>query len=65
MNCASCKNELVLGKGQSCKVTYTIPEDFELVEGAEFAYLCNECYNNGILGNSQLWKNSQRELEEI
>ncbi len=59
MNCADCKQKA------SVKVTYSIPAEFELIQGAEFAYLCNSCYTNGSTDNPNLWKNSQRELEEI
>jgi len=65
LNCASCKNKLVLEKNQSCKVTYQVPEEFELIQGAEFAYLCNNCYNNGTPEKPDLWKSSQREIELI
>ena len=63
MNCADCKHDLI--PNESVKVTYNIPAEFELVKGAEFAYLCNSCYNNGSEDNPNLWKNSQRELEEL
>tara|TARA_B110000467_G_C17996235_1_gene302986 strand:- start:292 stop:489 length:198 start_codon:yes stop_codon:yes gene_type:complete len=65
LNCASCNNVLVLEKDESCKVTYQIPEEFELIQGAEFAYLCNGCYNNGTPEKPDLWKSSQKEIELI
>jgi|SaaInlStandDraft_2_1057019.scaffolds.fasta_scaffold10033_7 hypothetical protein len=65
MNCAACKQILVLDKKESVKITYEVPQEFELIQGAEFAYLCNPCYTNGIEGNPDLWKNSQKEIEEI
>ena len=50
-----------------CKsfVLEQVPEEFELIQGAEFAYLCNNCYNNGTPEKPDLWKSSQREIELI
>ena len=65
MKCASCKNNLVLEKDESVKVTYEVPPEFELIQGAEFSYLCNECYNNGTTELPNIWKDSQKEIESI